>query len=98
MSSEGLNELLGNKGANNSNKPKIAQHSFTVRHDVETKVLLDKIKRLIELTDPTATNVSQGSIVRKALDLLAENMGYDKLEKKYSEFLAHINTESVLNK
>lgn len=75
---------------------KEVQHSFTVRHDVSTKVLLDRIQRLKDLTTPAA-KLSQGAIVREALELLAKEMGYDKLEKKYTDFLAHISEDSVLN-
>ena len=76
--------------------PKEVQHSFMVRHDVYTKVLLDRIQRLKDLTTPAA-KLSQGAIVREALELLAKEMEYDKLEKKYADFLAHISEESVLN-
>ena len=100
-----LNDLLtqnkGNKkNQKNSEKSvkassKEVQHSFTLRHDISTKVLLDRIKKLKELTTPTSKSLSQGSIVREALELLAKDMDYDKLAKKYSEFIEHINEESV---
>ena len=57
--------------------------------------MLDRIKKLKELTTPTSKSLSQGSIVREALELLAKDMDYDKLAKKYSEFIEHINEDSV---
>ncbi len=49
-----------------------------------------------DLTTPAA-KLSQGAIVREALELLAKEMEYGKLEKKYADFLAHISEDSVLN-
>lgn len=99
----GLNDLLPqqqgqNKAASKKNTKKTnkeRQHSFTVRHDVSTKVLLDRIQKLKELTTPGVKGISQGSIVREALELLAKDMDYDKLAKKYSEFVAHINADNI---
>jgi len=79
-------------------KTKSTQHAFTVRHDVATKVLLEKIKRIKELTEPKEKSSSQGSIVGEALQLLAKKMNLEKLEKQYSKFLKHINEDSVLNR
>lgn len=100
----GLNDLVKQKGEERKKKQpkkatdKAVQHSFTVRHDVSTKVLLDKIQRIKELTTPNAKNISQGSIICEALELLAVEMDFKKLQKKHAEFLSHINEESILKK
>lgn len=75
---------------------KETQHTFTVRDGVSTKVLLDRIQKIKELTTPGAGNISKGGIIREALELLSKEMGYKNLEKKYSEFLAHIDENFVL--
>ncbi|TXN37733.1 hypothetical protein FVB32_05440 [Flagellimonas hymeniacidonis] len=75
--------------------PKEKQHTFTVRHGVSTKVLLDRIQKIKELTTPGADNISKGGIIREALELLAKDMDYAKLEKKYAEFVQHISEESI---
>lgn len=105
----GLNDILAgsenNKKPNNQSKnttkietKKSVQHAFTIRHDVSTKVLLDRIQRVKELTTPNARSISQGSIIREALNLLAKDIDFNKLEKKYSEFLSHITEDEILKK
>jgi len=64
------------------------QMNITIRHDVSTKVLLEKIQKVRELTEPQ--KVSQGDIVREALNLLAEQMDLPKKEKKYAQFMRFI--------
>jgi hypothetical protein len=66
----------------------IPQLTFSVRHDVSTKILLDKIQKIMELTEPQ--KVSQGDIVRQALNLLAEELELPKKEKKYTQFMKFI--------
>lgn len=102
----GLEDLLPQQNGQNKKRPqkknkiksvRESQHSFTVRHDVSTKVLLDRILKLKELTTPGAHNITRGSVVREALELLANEMDYVKLEKKYADFIAHIDNSSILN-
>jgi glutamate synthase domain-containing protein 2 len=90
----GTTTSMKNKSVKTNSKE--VQHSFTIRHDVSTKVLLDRIQRLKDLTT-LAAKLSQGAIVREALELLAKEMEYGKLERKYADFLAHISEDSVLS-
>ncbi|MDC6367231.1 MULTISPECIES: hypothetical protein [Flavobacteriaceae] len=106
----GLNDLLPENRGNKPNKPqrekgkpgrkpkKEPQHTFSVRDDVSTKVLLEKIQKIKELTTPGVKSISQGSIIREALELLAKEMDFPKKEKKYAEFLEYINADSILKK
>ena len=68
-------------------KPK--KVSFTVRHEAETKRLLDELQWLKQFVI-TKKPVSQGGIIREALELLAEQMDYDTLKNKYAGELADI--------
>jgi len=105
----GIQDLMpqkpGTKISNNNNPKKVAkindkkketQHTFSIRHDVSTKVLLDRLQKVKTLTTPTKKTITRGTIIREALELLAKNMDYSKKEKKYFEFLEHINSKTVL--
>ena len=83
------NESKRGPGRPGKDKP---QMNITIRHDVSTKVLLEKIQKVRELTEPQ--NVSQGDIVREALNLLAEQMEMTKKEKKYPQFMKFIEEKN----
>ncbi len=62
--------------------------AFTVRDWPETKELLDDLQWLKQFV-VDKKSVSQGDVVREALDLLAKKMKYDKLKEEYAEELAN---------
>lgn len=66
-------------------KPK--KVSFTVRSDEGTKNLLDDLQWLKQYV-VTKNPVSQADVVQEALELLAKEMDYGKLKKKYAADLA----------
>lgn len=73
------------------------QHAFVVRHDVSTKVKLDRMQVVLQLARKEK-KISHGNLVREALDALGEKVGYDKLEKKYWELIDYIDADYVLKK
>ncbi len=80
-----LEEKTGAKTA----KKKGNSISITVSHEKSTKQLLDELVWLKQyVIDQKA--VTQGDIVREALELLGKEIGYDKLRKKYADKLADV--------
>lgn len=66
------------------------QYTFSIRHDLSTKVLLDKIQKIQELTNPAVGRISHGDVVRQALELLAKEMNMPKQEKTFTQFMKFI--------
>lgn len=69
-------------------KAKPKKKSFTVRGDEGTKTLLDNLQWLKQYV-VTKKPISQADVVQEALELLAKEMDYEKLKKKYSADLEH---------
>lgn len=61
---------------------------FTVRDVASTKQLLDDLQWLKQIVVDKRP-ISQGDVVREALQLLAKKMNYDKLKEEYAEDLAN---------
>lgn len=68
---------------------KLKKVSFTVRHEADTKRLLDELQWLKQFVI-TKKPVSQADIIREALELLAKKMKYNTLKEKYAEELADV--------
>ncbi|MEM7552310.1 MAG: hypothetical protein AAF363_21675 [Bacteroidota bacterium] len=69
-------------------KEKPKKVNFTISHDAGTKELLDDLQWLKQYVVDRQP-VSQGDIVREALEELAKKWNYAKLKKEYAEDLAN---------
>ncbi len=74
-------------GDGNPAEKKTKKISFTLRSDQDTKSLLDDLQWLMQYVI-TKKPVTQADVVREALTVLAKEMDYAKLKKKYAGDLA----------
>lgn len=87
-------QKMDSRGPGRPGKFDEPQYTFSIRHDKSTKVLLDKIRKIQELTNPAAGRISLGDVVRQGLDLLANEIDLPKQEKNYAQFMKFIEEKN----